>query len=473
MPELPLVSCVIAAYNYARYLPQALDSALVQDYPADRLEIIVVDDGSTDDTPAVVARHAERNPGRIRVIRQNNAGVMAATQRGLDVASGELIALLDADDLWLPHKTRTQVELLAGRPEVGLVYGDMLIIEGDGAWAGTALTELLGIPLLRGRLRARLMQGNVVTTSTIMMRASLRSLYDPLPPIQDMYNQDWWFAAQVAKRAELDFVQVPVALYRRHGANKSSQGTAAGELKLREARIHFDEVRCLMAHTDAQEISPTDVVSLVEKLERQAQAIKAMSYTKLAAATTITDEHRVAAKRELETQGRAVDRLFAYTRAFGHDPTSFEVRTRLLGVLREFAVDAEGVIAANAAEFGARPVLVFAEATELLAVPELWDTIGALSAQSLATVVIAIDGGALEETASALQTAVTAHGMEGEDGPHMLAFTCPPVVAQQLSGGTVEAIVTAAGQRAEIPCFGIGEGERLRAFAARAVAVAT
>lgn len=473
MSDLPLVSCVIAAYNYARYLEQALDSVLAQDYPANRLEIIVVDDGSTDETPAVLARHAERNPGRIRVIRQENAGVMVATQRGLDAASGDLIALLDADDLWLPHKTRAQVELLAARAEVGLVYGDMLIVDADGGWAGTALTESLGIPLLRGRLRARLMQANVVTTSTIMMRASLRALYDPLPSINDMYNQDWWFAAQVAKRAELDFVEVPVAMYRRHGSNKSSQGAAIGELKLREARIHLDEVRCLLAHTDAQEISPTDIARLVEKLESQGRHIKQTSYSKLAAVTTITDEHRAAAKRELETQGRAVDRLFACARAFGHDPTSLDVRTRLLDVLGEFTANAAGVIAANVAEFGARPVLAFAEAAELLTVPELWNTIAALPAQSPATVAIAIDQGTLDETASALQSAVTAHGMAGEDGPQMLAFACPPVVAQQLPVESVQAIVTATGQRAAIPCFGVGEGQALRAFVERAVAVTT
>src|SRR5688500_14867542 len=103
--SLPFVSCLITTYNYGRYVGEALDSVLAQDYPADRREIIVVDDGSTDDTPQVLARYADR----VKIIRQANAGVCAATERGLSETRGELIATLDADDVWLPGKLHRQV----------------------------------------------------------------------------------------------------------------------------------------------------------------------------------------------------------------------------------------------------------------------------------------------------------------------------------------------------------------------------
>src|SRR5690242_3363207 len=107
----PLVSAIVAAYNYGRFLPRTLDSALAQDYPADRLEIVVVDDGSTDDTQAILDEYAARYPERIRVFRQENAGYVAATNRAFANARGEFWALLDADDLWPVQKTTRQIEI--------------------------------------------------------------------------------------------------------------------------------------------------------------------------------------------------------------------------------------------------------------------------------------------------------------------------------------------------------------------------
>jgi glycosyltransferase involved in cell wall biosynthesis len=106
------VSVVIPAYNAAAYLRDALDSALAQTRPPD--EIIVVDDGSTDDTAEMVARYGDR----IRYIRQINRGVAAARNRGISEARGHWIAFLDADDLWYPPKLERQCALIEtlGRP---------------------------------------------------------------------------------------------------------------------------------------------------------------------------------------------------------------------------------------------------------------------------------------------------------------------------------------------------------------------
>lgn len=104
---LPLVSAVIPTYNRADTVARAVDSVLAQTYP--RIETIVVDDGSTDDTAAVLARYGER----IRVIRQPNAGASAARNAGIRAATGEIVTFLDSDDRWLPAKTERQVALLA------------------------------------------------------------------------------------------------------------------------------------------------------------------------------------------------------------------------------------------------------------------------------------------------------------------------------------------------------------------------
>src|SRR5512143_4014499 len=115
MSSEPLVSVVMPVYNGARYLRQALESALNQTYRP--LEIIVVDDGSTDETSAILAEFGSR----IRAIRQKNPGSAAARNAALQAAHGEIIAFLDADDLWLPQKLEVQVAYLRAHPDVELV----------------------------------------------------------------------------------------------------------------------------------------------------------------------------------------------------------------------------------------------------------------------------------------------------------------------------------------------------------------
>lgn len=119
-----LVSVVIPVHNGERFLAEAIDSVAAQRYP--HVEILVVDDGSTDGSAAI----ARRRPVRYR--RQPNQGVAAARNTGIDVARGELIAFLDQDDVWLPHKLETQVAYLAERPEVDVVISPMEIVVEPG-----------------------------------------------------------------------------------------------------------------------------------------------------------------------------------------------------------------------------------------------------------------------------------------------------------------------------------------------------
>src|SRR3954454_11043704 len=106
MPSEPLVTALMAAYNAEPFIAEALDSALAQDWPADRLEIVVCDDGSTDGTAAVVSGYADRYPGRVRLIQQENGGPCAAVNTALRAARGEWLGLLDADDAWPADKLR-------------------------------------------------------------------------------------------------------------------------------------------------------------------------------------------------------------------------------------------------------------------------------------------------------------------------------------------------------------------------------
>jgi glycosyltransferase involved in cell wall biosynthesis len=110
----PLISCIVPVFNGERYLEEALDSILAQTYRP--LEVIVVDDGSTDGTAGVAARYGER----IAYLFQPNAGPAAARNRGLAAARGEFVAFLDADDLWHPEKLARQMARFRARPELDL-----------------------------------------------------------------------------------------------------------------------------------------------------------------------------------------------------------------------------------------------------------------------------------------------------------------------------------------------------------------
>src|SRR5258708_4104598 len=115
-----LVSVVIPAFNAGATIDETLRSVRSQSH--ERIEIIVVDDGSTDDTLAVAERHADQDP-RIKIIRQDNAGVAAARNAGWQAACAEFIAFIDADDLWAPSKIERQLQaMIDGGERTGLVY---------------------------------------------------------------------------------------------------------------------------------------------------------------------------------------------------------------------------------------------------------------------------------------------------------------------------------------------------------------
>jgi len=118
----PLVSVIVPAYNYARYLPEALES--VRQQTVANWECVIVDDASTDDT-AAVARHWTESDSRFRLIRQDaNKGVSAARNRGIAESGGEMLQFLDADDLLLPEKIARHARFLDEHRETGVVYSE-------------------------------------------------------------------------------------------------------------------------------------------------------------------------------------------------------------------------------------------------------------------------------------------------------------------------------------------------------------
>jgi len=218
------ISVVIPAYNAAAFVADAIGSARAQ--LSDRDEIIVVDDGSTDGTSDTVAA---LGPGVV-CARQANAGVSAARNLGIALSSGDIVAFLDADDRWLPGKVRTQLEVFARDPSVGLVATDRCDVDGEGRELHGSLFRRQGLydelAQLNGQpvknALARLVQINFLPTSSVMVsRRALDAvgLFDT----SIRYGEDLDLWARVASQFGVVCLPQVLVSYRRHDSNATHQ----------------------------------------------------------------------------------------------------------------------------------------------------------------------------------------------------------------------------------------------------------
>ena len=210
------VSVVIPVWNGALHLAQAVESVLAQEHPAD--EILVVDDGSTDGTPAVASRFPQ-----VRYLRQENRGPGPARNLGLRESRGSLVAFLDHDDLWLPGKLGAQLDRLAQEPAADGVF----------AWMENFLSGELP-PEERLRLRCPEEPSRAPAASTLLVR---REVFDRVGPWPDSQREGVeWF--QCARDAGVRLVEIPAVLARRrlHLTNRTRIGSQHNQDYLRIAR---------------------------------------------------------------------------------------------------------------------------------------------------------------------------------------------------------------------------------------------
>ncbi len=205
----PKVSVIIPTYNSARFLPEALESVFSQNY-AD-YEVIVVDDGSTDETTAVL----ESNADRIRYVCQPNAGSAAARNTGLDLAQGEFVVFLDADDLLLPGKLKEQAAYLTLRPSLGIVHSGWRIIDEAGAVI-TEVTPWQEAPVLD--LETWLRRKPVKMGAMMMRRIWLESVGGLDPAIRQSHDVDLMLRLALAG-CQTEWIYKSTLCYRHHQAS--------------------------------------------------------------------------------------------------------------------------------------------------------------------------------------------------------------------------------------------------------------
>jgi len=208
--RMETVSVVIPTYNAASFLEQAVDSALAQTYGA--VEVIVVDDGSTDHTAEVLGRYANR----LRVLQQANQGAAAACNAGVEAAAGGWIAFLDADDEWLPAKLERQLNRC----------GDFAISHTDSVCFGDSIEgEVLRSsfePQYGGKVLGQLLVRNFITKSSVLMR---RDVFRSYGGFAARYHgvEDWPFWLKVCKDHELGYLPESVVRYHVRRSSKSTE----------------------------------------------------------------------------------------------------------------------------------------------------------------------------------------------------------------------------------------------------------
>jgi glycosyltransferase involved in cell wall biosynthesis len=209
-----MVSVVLPSYNRAHLIRRAIASVLNQSYRA--LELIVVDDGSTDGTCKVVET---LDDPRIQYIRHSrNRGAAAARNTGIEASESEYVAFQDSDDEWLPHKLERQMDVLTrSSPQIGVVYSSFWQVRGSGKrvypprsrrWASLIPSE---VRRLEGDIRTALLRGNPVTTQAAVVR---RACFERVGTFDERlpYLEDWELWLRISQRYRFAFVDDPLLI---------------------------------------------------------------------------------------------------------------------------------------------------------------------------------------------------------------------------------------------------------------------
>jgi hypothetical protein len=438
---LPSVAVLVAAYDAEPFVGQAVRSALAQDYPADRLHVVVVDDGSSDGTAAVVAAIAEDHPGRVTLVRQENRGSVGAVNRAAAervAVEADLLAILDADDAWPAGKLVAQAEVFAARPEVGLVYTDMRVIDADGfvvqeSWLSDARPPT-------GRGLPTFLRENLVTGSSIVVRGTLRDVLFPIP--DEMAWADWWLAARTAQFSEIAYLPIPRTLYRFHATNMSLG--AEGPAKLRELRKGLTLQRWFLRRVEASEMSVSELEQCWDAFARLASEAVEVAGTPFVTLVEVTAEDAEEADA-LAAQAQALlaedaapvgEALAVAVRAAATNPFSDAARGALNAV-RAALPDGVGPYPLR----GARPLVVGLDADDVVRDPGILGAC-ATAVDDLDDVTIAVDASTFDAEEAAVRISALAEQLGLADDPRLdLALITGPLdelgAARLLYGLTV------------------------------------
>ena len=220
----PKVSVVIPTYNHVKYLPYALDSVINQSYS--NLEVIVIDDGSTDETAEVMKPYRSK----INYFYKANGGTPSALNLGLSVATGKYICWLSADDALMEHKVSKQVALMESDPSLGFSYTSFVVINANGT--KQYVVNSVYYPNKQETV-TKLMEGCFINGSSVMMKSSALKIVGNFDEgLSQAHDYDLWL--RFFRHYSCGFIDEPLLAYRWHGENMSQNPNVACDLIVQE-----------------------------------------------------------------------------------------------------------------------------------------------------------------------------------------------------------------------------------------------
>jgi len=301
----PLVSVVMPVYNGARFLREAVDSILNQTFQD--FELIVVDDGSTDATPRILARCRDT---RIRVIRQENAGQAVARNRAAREARGQYLAIHDADDVYLPERLETQIRFLSRHPDVQLLGTCAMMVDERGQ-----AVQFLNVPEGHDEIRSLIMERDVFVHPTLLFsKSAFKACGEYRSPF--VPAEDYDLVLRITERFRSANIRKPLVRYRVHTRNVSVRRMAVqvflsgiarelAEERAREGRDRLERGQPLLTESDAKEMEAI-------RGNPRAQALGFLHWGRI-----------------FEEGNRRVMAAKLYARGLLIDPTDQEMRERL------------------------------------------------------------------------------------------------------------------------------------------------
>jgi len=220
MSEFPFVSIIIPAFNAAKYLPAAIDSVLSQQNI--RLQTIVINDGSTDNTLEILEKYC----AEVTIVDQENSGVSAARNAGLNYVDGKYIVFLDADDIFLPKKLAIQAGFLEENPDVGAVFSDVICFQEDETglrktWphkVNKKIKDQMGPPAHNQEI---FLTQNILPPVAAMVRTSCVKIIGGFDTsLSGVEDWDCWY--RIGAQFQMAYLNQPTALYRVHPGSLSS-----------------------------------------------------------------------------------------------------------------------------------------------------------------------------------------------------------------------------------------------------------
>ncbi len=233
------VDVIIPAFNAAKFLPAAIESVIAQTF--DDWQIVLVDDGSTDATAEIVAPFLDLLGSQVKYIKQPNRGVSAARNTAILASTSEFLALLDADDVWLPFRLSESLKILVDRPNAGIAYGLLTNIDSEGrpgsSWGGNRNHA-------EGHIAPYIYMRSVELPSpTITFRrkcVDAVGLFDESLKITE--DRDLWL--RIAQRYEVAFIPKVLAFYRSSPGSLTTDPKRMLEAQLKFIRKHYGEDGC-------------------------------------------------------------------------------------------------------------------------------------------------------------------------------------------------------------------------------------